>query len=234
MGWLDKLLRDGAESATRSSQAAAESAGRAVRVADLAAAANKAQPQLRPVPSWIQQSQIAPSAPKSPPPPPPPPPRQAGQSAASKSEDAPMFRSDHPYLKEWDRFTEAGIPNEYRTYGTYGLLDPSSISALPIARDPAVMAMRDKLGELFGGAYVDRPYVDGANGENGTYLFASRPKADGSQETFVHVYGPDPGGRRGTRLYSVPAEDAARMGLEEKLSSLGYVRAPDFSRGRRK
>lgn len=166
-----------------------------------------------------------------PPPPPPPPTMMAAAENASEVLDAPRFASDHPYLSEWNRFMDAGVPNEYRTYGAQSL-----------GSDPAVSNVARVLESLGGGqklagtnAYYGKIVPTQQAGvpyklTPGTYGMASqRMNRAGDRETYLQVYGTDPGGR-GAVLYSVPADVAERIGLAQKLEALGYKRGDDLHR----
>jgi hypothetical protein len=162
-------------------------------------------------------------------PPPPPPPLPAAMLAKrmadlapplppTRSVELPLPSPRYPsgsgdYYDEWNRFIDAGVPNEYRTYG-------------PGAGKPEILSVFREMAPDLGPNdlhYLRRPMVEGTRITPGTYGVASRRmNRAGDVEQRFQVYGVDNAGRRAV-LYSVPLEEAQAMGLEEKLRSLGYM-----------
>lgn len=151
-----------------------------------------------------------------------------------------------PYLKEWDEMMDAGIPNEYRTYGAgskshYGGNDITGVSrkleevALSgfEARAKAGQTGSTKVGnsrkpDQYGmNAYMGDTVHDTGRASKSFGTVDLRLSKDTTQK-MLQVYGDDPSGRRGAILYSIPLEQAEELGLADKLLEKGYSR---FARG---
>jgi hypothetical protein len=137
----------------------------------------------------------------------------------SRSMELPLPGPRYPseagdYFSEWNRFMEAGVPNEYRTYGPGG------------GQGEEIMSVFRELAPELGPQdlnYLRRPYVANTRLSDRTYgVAARRMNREGDMEQRFQVYGTDPHGRRAI-LYSVPLEEAQALGLEEKMRALGYA-----------
>lgn len=166
---------------------------------------------------------------------PPPPPRLPAPESLDRSYELPLeerFQSEDPYLQEWNRFMDAGLPNEYRTYG-----------ARELGKDPQVRALASLL-EATGIPSTPRFHAPEALGSNAyfrsfvdtrqrltpmTFNVAQKKiNQQGDMAAYLQVYGPGPEGRPAV-LYSIPADTAEAAGMADKLQSLGYTRTDDYS-----
>ena len=142
----------------------------------------------------------------------------------------PRFPAIDPYLEEWNRLMDAGIPNQYRTYGPQRLIRDPEVGRVWRQLEPDLHP-DDTAYHLY------RPMIpmDGARGDQ---LFPGVPLRDhpsyfvnwmtkranlaGDIERRLQLYGPDPGKRPRTILYSIPEREAASLGAEDIFRSLGY------------
>ena len=151
-----------------------------------------------------------------------------------------------PYLRDWDEMMDMGMPNEYRTYGAgsagnYGGEDITGVSKKLEEVAISNFEARAKAGQTrlinVGSArspdqYGKNAYIGDTVRDLGrkskTFGVVDQKLAKDTTRKIFQVYGDDPGGRQGTILYSLPLEEAEKLGLADKLIEKGYSR---FARG---
>jgi hypothetical protein len=139
-----------------------------------------------------------------------------------------------PYLKEWDEMMDIGVPNEYRTYG---VTDRTAAKRTEIAKKIEAVAIESqkarglRSGEKLVGAndYFGDSIGDTTRRGNRSFgILEQKINRAGDTRKMLQIYGEDPSGRGSTILYSVPLEEAEKLGLTDKLVKKGYSR---FARG---
>ena len=140
-----------------------------------------------------------------------------------------------PYLKEWDEMMDTGIPNEYRTYGVTSRNKVNKELAKKIER-PVIERMKASGRKTSGlennlgtNDYFGDSIHDTTRRQNRSFgILEQKMNKAGDTRKMLQVYGKDPSSRGGTMLYSIPLEEAEKLGLTDKLLEKGYSR---FARG---
>ncbi len=158
------------------------------------------------------------------------------------------------YLDEWNKSMDMGIPNEYRHYGAsyIGGADPVTrqvsrkLEAVGIESDIALGLDRKRSDPNLGKNQYYGKYTQTNSSESYTkrlddlkerqpdkikpknyFGIVDLPTKDGTVKR-MQIHGPDDSGRQGAILYSIPIEEAEKLGLAEKLTKQGYQ---SFNRG---
>jgi TP901 family phage tail tape measure protein len=154
-----------------------------------------------------------------------------------------------PYLKEWDEMMDIGVPNEYRTYGAGSKSNYKNQDITDVSKKLEEVALsshearigsgsspkqgggvgRTRDSDVYGkNAYIN-DYVKDTGRASKTFGVVEQRLTRDTNRKMFQIYGDDPTGRRyGTVLYSIPLEEAEKLGLADKLIEKGYSR---FARG---
>ena len=158
------------------------------------------------------------------------------------------------YFDRWNESMDMGIPNDYRTYGaSWAGGDPIIREVSSKLEKVGIESTRARGFGNTGGHEVNL----GTSQYYGNYVQADGNKAyqsriadlakkqpdgrepkhyfgtvesqtqEGTAKRF-QIHGPEYGGRPGTVLYSIPIEEAEKLGLAEKLTEQGYQK---FNKG---
>jgi TP901 family phage tail tape measure protein len=140
-----------------------------------------------------------------------------------------------PYLREWDEMMDVGVPNEYRTYGVTSRTAARSTDTAKKIENVAIESQKAR------GIKTGRPDNIGENNYFGDMIGDTRRNKNrsfgvseqkinraGDTRKMLQIYGDDPSGRGSTILYSIPLEEAEKLGLKDKLLKQGYT---GFARG---
>jgi TP901 family phage tail tape measure protein len=145
------------------------------------------------------------------------------------------------YLQEWDELMDIGVPNDYRTYGGGSGATKNARSVSRKLEEVALSSHEARMASgnspkissgvglsrshsLYGTNEYINDYVPYTVRESKTFGVVEQKLAGDTNRKMFQVYGDDPSGRRrGTILYSIPLEEAQKLGLIDKLKQKKYT-----------